>query len=66
MPVWKWLIFIIFIVLVCGLSLFLFCAIKIASKCTREEERRNAYIEKRKNYGKNKHNKTHRKQISRI
>ncbi len=44
MPVWKWLIFIIFIVLVCGLSLFLFCAIKIASKCTREEERRNAYI----------------------
>ena len=38
------LIFIIFIVLVCGLSLFLFCAIKIASKCTREEERRNAYV----------------------
>ena len=31
MPVWKWLIFIIFIVLVCGLSLFLFCAIKIAN-----------------------------------
>ena len=44
MPLWKWLIFILFIVLVCGLSLFLFCAIKIASKCTREEERRNAYI----------------------
>ena len=43
MPVWKWLIFIIFIVLVCGLSLFLFCAIKIASKCTREEERRIKY-----------------------
>lgn len=47
MPLWKWLIFIIFIVLVCGLSLFLFCAIKIASKCTREEERRNAYINTR-------------------
>ena len=47
MPVWKWLIFIIFIVLVCGLSLFLFCAIKIASKCTREEERRNVYINTR-------------------
>lgn len=28
MPFWKWLIFIVFIVLVLGLSLFLFCALK--------------------------------------
>ena len=30
MPFWKWLIFIVFIVLVLGLSLFLFCALKIS------------------------------------
>lgn len=47
MPFWKWLIFIIFIVLVCGLLLFLFCAIKVSSKCTRDEEGRNAYINTR-------------------
>ena len=28
MPAWKWLIFIVFIVLVLGLSLFLFCTLK--------------------------------------
>lgn len=45
----KWLIFIIFIVMVSGLSLFLFCALKISSRCTREEERRDVY----KNIGNN-------------
>lgn len=43
MPFWKWLIFVVFIVLVLGLSLFLFCALKISSKCAREEERRIKY-----------------------
>ena len=40
MPFWKW---IIFIVLVLGLSLFLFYALKISSKSAREEERRIKY-----------------------
>ena len=39
----KWLIFSVFFVLVLGLSLFLFCALKISSRCSREEERRDAY-----------------------
>ena len=43
MPFWKWLIFVVFIVLALGLSLFLFCALKISSKCVREEERRIKY-----------------------
>ena len=43
MPFWKWLIFIVFIVLVLGLSLFLYCALKISSKNAREEERRIKY-----------------------
>lgn len=43
MPLWKWLIFIVFIALVLGLSLFLFCALKISSKCARGEERRIKY-----------------------
>ena len=40
MPFWKWLIF---IVLVLGLSLFLFWTLKISSKNAREEERRIKY-----------------------
>lgn len=44
MPFWKWFIFIIFIVVVIGLSLFLYAGLKISSKCSNEEERRNAYI----------------------
>ena len=40
MPAQKWLIF---IVLVLGLSLFLFCTLKISSKSAREEERRIKY-----------------------
>lgn len=43
MPLWKWLIFILFLVLVIGLSLFLFCGLKISSKYSREEERSNYY-----------------------
>jgi uncharacterized protein YpmS len=43
MPLWKWLIFILFLVLVIGLSLFLYCGLKISSKYSREEERRNSY-----------------------
>lgn len=40
MSFWKWLIF---IVLVLGLLLFLFYALKISSKSAREEERRIKY-----------------------
>lgn len=43
MPLWKWLIFILFLVLVIGLSLFLYCGLKISSKYSREEERSNYY-----------------------
>ena len=43
MPALKWLIFIVFIVLVLGLSLFLFCTLKISSQSAREEERRIKY-----------------------
>ena len=39
---WKWLIFIVFILIISISSLFLYCAIKISSKCS-EEERRDAY-----------------------
>lgn len=39
----RWIIFIIFVVMVSVLSLFLFCALKISSRCSREEERRDAY-----------------------
>jgi len=37
---WKWLIFIIFIGIVLGLSLFIFAALKISSRESRMEERR--------------------------
>ena len=43
MPFWKWLIFIVFIVLVLGLSLFLFWALKTSSKSAREEDRKIKY-----------------------
>ena len=43
MPLWKWLIFILFLVLVIGLSLFLYCGLKISSKYSREKERSNSY-----------------------
>ncbi len=44
MPVWKWLIFYnIYSVSLWTITFFILCN-KIASKCTREEERRNAYI----------------------
>ena len=39
----KWIIFAVFLVLVLGLSLFLFCALKVSSRCSREEERRDVY-----------------------
>lgn len=35
---WKWLIFILFIGIVFGLSLFLYSILKVASRCSREEE----------------------------
>lgn len=38
LKIWKWIIFIIFIVVELTLSLFLYSAIKISSKCSREEE----------------------------
>ena len=38
MPLWKWLIFILFLVLVIGLSLFLYCGLKLSSKYSRLEE----------------------------
>lgn len=38
LKIWKWIIFIIFIVVKLTLSLFLYSAIKISSKCSREEE----------------------------
>ncbi len=51
MPFWKWLIFIVFMVVVIGLSLFLFCALKISSKSSKEEGR-NAYINTRNDFKK--------------
>jgi uncharacterized protein YpmS len=52
MPFWKWLIFIIFIVVVIGLLLFLYAGLKISSKCSREEEGRNAYTNTRNDFKK--------------
>ncbi len=52
MPFWKWLIFIIYIVVVIGLSLFLYVGLKISSKCSREEEGRKVYINTRNDYKK--------------
>lgn len=46
---WKWLIFIVFIVIVLGLSLFLYCGLRILSRCSRMEE-----DNERKNYKENK------------
>ena len=46
---WKWLIFIVFIVIVLGLSLFLYCGLRISSRCSRMEE-----DNERKNYKENK------------
>lgn len=43
MEVIKWIIFILFCGIVLGLSLFLFCALKVASKSDEEEERRSHY-----------------------
>lgn len=39
MNIFKWIIFIIFIVVELTLSLFLYCALKISSECSREEEK---------------------------
>ncbi len=38
MPLWKWMIFILFVVLVLGLSLFLSCGLIISSRSSRLEE----------------------------
>jgi len=38
LEIWKWIIFIIFIVVELTLSLFLYSAIKISGECSREEE----------------------------
>lgn len=46
---WKWLIFIVFIVIVLGLSLFLYCGLRISSRYSRMEE-----DNERKNYKENK------------
>lgn len=46
---WKWLIFIVFIVIVLWLSLFLYCGLRISSRCSRMEE-----DNERKNYKENK------------
>lgn len=43
MPFWKWIIFVIYIGLVSGLILFLYSCLKISSRESREEERRDAY-----------------------
>ena len=52
MPLWKWLIFIIFMVIVIGLLLFLYAGLKLSSKCSREEEGRNAYTNTRNDFKK--------------
>lgn len=38
MPLWKWLIFITFVVVELSLSLFLYCGLRISSRCSRMEE----------------------------
>lgn len=49
MPLWKWIIFILFIVLVLGLSLFLCCGLIISGRSSRLEENN-----ERKNYKEDK------------
>lgn len=53
MPLWKWIIFIVFVVVVLGLSLFLYCGLRISSRCSKIEEEREMR-DYEKNISKNK------------